>query len=314
MTRRAARIAVLGSINMDLVIRCPHLPVAGETVIARSSAEVPGGKGANQAVAASRLGAEVTMIGAVGDDAFAERLRQNLSDERIDVSQVAQRSQCQSGLAIVAVEDAGENLIAVVPGANGTLGVEDALRAKEVIQASDVLLLQLEVPYETVIAALNLARELNTRVILDPAPAASPFPQELLQADLICPNQSEASLILNGDVKTVDDAKEAAVALTRRGARNAIITLGGQGAVLSDGGATEWIEPFSVVPVDTTAAGDAFAGALAVAWDQDTTLGEAVRFASAAGALAATRQGAQPGMPRLEDVEQMIAIKHADRA
>lgn len=292
---------------MDLVIRCRHLPVAGETVIAHSSAEVPGGKGANQAVAASRLGANVAMIGSIGDDAFAPRLLQNLSNEQVDVSQVTRRTECPSGLAVVAVEDAGENLIAVVPGANGTVGVDDALRARDVIQASDVLLLQLEVPLETVIAALKLAHELQTRVILDPAPATTPFPSELFGADLICPNQWEASLILDQPVKTIEDASEAAITLTRRGVRNAIITLGEQGAVLSDGHTTQWIEPFSVEAVDTTAAGDAFAGALAVAWEQDSTLVEAVRFASAAGALAATRPGAQPGMPRLEEVRHLVA-------
>ncbi len=306
MTRRAARIAVLGSINMDLVIRCHHLPVAGETVIARSSAEVSGGKGANQAVAASRLGADVTMIGSVGDDAFAERLLGNLRNEGIDVSNVTCRTDCASGLAVVAVEDTGENLIAVVPGANGTVSAEDAVSAKEIIQSSDVLLLQLEVPHETVIAAMNVAREVNTRVILDPAPATRPFPAGLLAADLICPNQSEAALILDREVETINDAKGAALELTQRGANKAIITLGGQGAVLSDGETAEWFEPFSVEPVDTTAAGDAFAGALAVGWVQDSTLSEAVRFASAAGALAATRAGAQPGMPRLEDVQRMV--------
>jgi ribokinase len=307
MTRRAARIAVLGSINMDLVIRCRHLPVPGETVIAHSSAEVPGGKGANQAVAASRLGADVTMIGSVGDDAFASRLLQNLSDEQIDVSQVTQRTQCASGLAVVAVEDAGENLIAVVPGANASVSVEDALRAKQVIRHSDVLLLQLEIPHETVIAAMRLARELKTRVILDPAPATASFPSQLFDVDVLCPNQSEAALILDREVRTIDEAKAAAVALNGRGVRHAIVTLGAQGAVLSDGKHTQWIEPFSVDAVDTTAAGDAFAGALAVAWKQAPSLAEAVRFASAAGALAATRAGAQPGMPQLEEVHRLVA-------
>ena len=306
MKRRAARIAVLGSINMDLVIRCHHLPVAGETVIARSSVEVPGGKGANQAVAAARLGADVTMIGSVGDDAFADRLIENLKSERIDVGRVTRRDNCASGLAVVAVEDTGENLIAVVPGANATVSVEDAQRARDIIQSSDALLLQLEVPHDTVIDALKLAREVKTRVILDPAPATSPFPNDLLQADVICPNQSEAALILGNDVNTIDDAKDAAIALTRRGVANAIITLGAQGVVISDGNHSVWIEPFSVSPVDTTAAGDAFAGALAVAWEQQATLTEAARFASAAGALAATRAGAQPGMPRLQDVRTLV--------
>ena len=306
MHNAAPKIAVLGSINMDIVICCSHLPRPGETIIADSATEVCGGKGANQAVAAARLGADVTMIGCVGDDGFADHLLENLKRENIVVSHVTRRSNCASGLAVVSVEETGENSITVVPGANGMLSVQDAIAAADVIRSSHTLLLQMEVPVETIIAAINIARDSNTRVILDPAPAPKQFPKELLTADLICPNQSEAGMILGREVGSVESARNAATELTHRGARNAIVTLGEQGAILSDGGPAEWIEPFHIDPVDTTAAGDAFAAALAVRWAEQTSLSEAARFACAAGAIAATRAGAQSAMPTGEEIEQLI--------
>lgn len=306
MVNAAPKIAVLGSINMDVVIRCAHLPAPGETIIATSASEVCGGKGANQAVAAARLGADVTMIGSVGDDGFADHLIENLERENIDVSHVSRRSACASGLAVVSVEDSGENSITVVPGANGRLRVEDAMAAADLIRRSHTLLLQLEVPVDTVIAAINIARDSNTRVILDPAPAPSHFPPELLKPDLICPNQSEAAAILGTNVDSVKAARFAAIELIDRGASNSIVTLGSQGAVVSNGGSADWIEPFQVNTVDTTAAGDAFTAALAVRWAEQTNLLEAARFACAAGAIVATRQGAQAIMPTREEVEQLI--------
>ena len=268
-----------------------------------------GGKGANQAVAAARLGADVTMIGCVGDDRFADHLLENLKREKIGVAHVARRSNCASGLAVVSVDETGENSITVVPGANGTVGVQDAVAAADVIRSSHTLLLQMEIPVETIIAAIKIARDSDTRVILDPAPAPKPFPSELLKTDLICPNQSEAGVILGREIGSVETARTAAKELTHNGAENAIITLGGQGAVLNDGGSPKWIEPFPIDPVDTTAAGDAFAAALAVRWAEDKSLLEAAEFACAAGAIAATRAGAQLAMPTREEIEQLILNK-----
>ncbi|MCP4891960.1 MAG: ribokinase [Planctomycetaceae bacterium] len=309
MRNAAPKIAVLGSINMDIVVCCAHLPRPGETIIADSATEVCGGKGANQAVAAARLGADVTMIGCIGDDSFADHLLENLKREKIDVSHVARRSNCASGLAVVSVDETGENSITVVPGANGTLGVQDAVAAADVIRSSHTLLLQMEVPVETIIAAINIARDSNTRVILDPAPAPKAFPSELLKADLICPNQSEAGVILGREIGSVETARNAATELTQHGAENAIVTLGGQGAVLCDGGSPKWIEPFPIDPVDTTAAGDAFAAAVAVRWAEEKSLLAAAEFACAAGAIAATRAGAQSAMPTGEEIEQLMLNK-----
>ena len=301
------KLAVLGSINMDIVIRCGSLPQPGETILADSVTELSGGKGANQAVAAARLGANVAMVGCVGSDTFADRLLSDLTGQRVDLSHVYRRANCGSGFAMIAVEDSGENSIIVVPGANGTLSVDDAAAATDIIRDCDALLLQLEVPTETVIAAIAIARSAGTKVILDPAPASGEFPAELIQTDVVCPNQSEASLLLGRPVDTVADAKEAASELIRCGSGNAVITLGNQGAVVSDGETVEWVEAFPIETVDTTGAGDAFTAAFAVHWVQHANLFDAARFACAAGAIAATRHGAQPGMPDLSEVDQFLS-------
>ncbi|MDA1054868.1 MAG: ribokinase [Planctomycetota bacterium] len=300
------RIAVLGSINVDLVVRCLQLPLPGETIMATSSSEVPGGKGANQAVAAARLGADVAMIGRVGDDAFAKHLRDNLDREGIDTSRVLATESCSSGIALVAVEQSGENSIIVVPGANGRLDAEDVASAADIIRGSDLLMLQLEIPIEAVLAAIRIARAAGVRVVLDPAPTPAHFPLELFEVDVICPNQSEASAILGREVQSIADAQEAAGELHRRGVKHAVVTLGAQGAVASDGNDVSWFEPFSVKAIDTTAAGDAFAAALAVRLVEQDAMAEAVRYACAAGALAASRSGAQPAMPYHQEVIELL--------
>lgn len=309
------RIVVVGSINMDLVVRCEHLPAPGETIIANDASEMPGGKGANQAVAAARAGGDVTMIGRVGDDAFAERLLQNLTNESIDVSAVEPTQDCASGIAVVAVESRGENSIMVIPGANGRVTPDDIQRNADTIRSADILLLQLEIPIESVIAAIGIAKLAGVKTILDPAPMPAEFPVDLFAVDVLCPNQNEASAITGLDCETVEQAQAAVAKLLQQGARSAIITLGGHGAVVGqidqgeqrDRGEQriEWISPFSVSPVDTTAAGDAFAGALAVRLAEGDTLFSAAKFASAAGAIAATRRGAQLAMPNRTEIQQL---------
>jgi ribokinase len=194
------KITVLGSINMDLLVRCAHLPVPGETIIAESSAQIPGGKGANQAVAAARAGGEITMIGRVGDDAFAARLVANLRRENINTANVIETDQSASGIAVVAVEESGENAIIVVPGANGRVRSEDVDATADIIRKSELLLLQLEIPLDAVRQAIAIATEAGVRVILDPAPMPNSLPQQTLQVDIICPNQSEASAIVGRSI------------------------------------------------------------------------------------------------------------------
>ncbi|TWT84977.1 Ribokinase [Planctomycetes bacterium CA13] len=300
------RIVVCGSINMDLVVRCTVLPARGETIIANQSSEICGGKGANQAIAAAKVGGDVSFIGRVGDDVFSSRLVENLNQHRIDCTHVTTTVGSSSGVAVVAVEQSGENSIMVVPGANGRVTRTDVEAAAATIQTSDVLLLQLEIPSDAVVTALQIAKHAGVRVILDPAPAPKVFPNEFFEADALVPNQSEAAAILGIPVETVADGMAAVEQLALRGVAFPVITMGSQGAVFGDGETIRSIEPFGVTAVDTTAAGDAFAGALAVAWAEGQTLADSMRMACASGAIASTRLGAQPSMPTRAEVNAFL--------
>jgi ribokinase len=299
------KIAVIGSMNMDLVVCCRNLPAPGQTILANSSSEICGGKGANQAVAAARAGGDVTMIGRVGDDAFASRLVANLQDSGIRTEYVLCTKDCASGLAVVAVEDSGQNSIMVVPGSNGQVCVDDIENARSVIESSSVVLLQLEIPIAAVEATIRLAKDAGVRVILDPAPAPDAWPDSLFQADLLCPNESEAAAFLGRPVENVEQAEVAARAFHAKGAANVAITLGDQGTLLFDGQQAHLVSPYTINAVDSTAAGDAFAGALAVYWAEHNNLVDAVRFGNAAGALSASRRGAQPSMGSRNEIERL---------
>jgi ribokinase len=297
-------IAVVGSVNMDLVVRTARFPAAGETLIGDGFATIAGGKGANQAVAAQRLGGRVGLVACVGDDEFGAIMRQGLADEGIDVTHVDVRTGEVSGVALITVDTAGENTIIVVPGANGTLSPEDVETAREAIAGARVLLLQLEVPLPTVGAAARLAHEAGASVILNAAPAAA-VPDTLLSlAEYVVVNESEI-FVLAGE--GITDRQAAVHALQARGARTIVLTLGSAGAVLfaADGRVTTEVA-FSVEVVDTTAAGDAFVGAFAVALAEGLTADEALRRGNAAGALSVTREGAQPSLPRREDVDAWL--------
>ncbi len=301
--QRRPRIVVIGSINLDLVYHVPRLPQPGETLTGTSFQQIHGGKGANQAVAAARLNAEVSMIGRIGDDAFGMALIAGLRHEAVDVSHVKTSVGTSSGLAVIGVEDSGQNCITVIPGANGLVTSEDIMAAEPMIAAADVLLLQLEIPVAAVITAIGIARQYNVLTILDPAPALENFPVELLCVDVVCPNESEASLITGLPVTNVAEAMVASRQLKSLGARIAVITLGSHGCVVCDESDNpRHVPSFAVTAVDTTAAGDAFAGALGFCLAKGQPILEALRFASVAGALASTRQGAQPAMPRLDEV------------
>lgn len=314
------RIVVVGSINMDLVIRCHRLPMPGETIMAGSAMELCGGKGANQAVAAARAGGDVVMIGRVGDDAFGNTLIRNLADCGVDTSCV-NTSSGSSGVAVVAVEDSGQNSIMVVPGANAKLTADDVRRHRTAIESADVLLVQLEVPLSTVAEAIRLASAKNLRVILDPAPAPDLWPGELAsegssrpltEVSLICPNESEAARLTGLQVHSLEDAEIAARALYAQGVGVVAVTLAEKGVLVFDGQTATVIPPFPVHAIDTTAAGDAFAGALAVRWAESDHLHDAIRFASAAGAIATTRVGAQSAMATRNEIEMLIQNSCAD--
>jgi len=313
MKDHKARIAVVGSINMDLVVQCERLPHPGQTVLASKSQESCGGKGANQAVAAARAGGEVTMIGRVGDDAYADRLLKNLQSYGVMTQSIQSTHNCGSGVAIVAVERSGQNSIMVVPGANGYLSPNDLQQSRVAITESDVLLLQLEIPVETVIEAIRIAKSGKTRVILDPAPAPTDWISLLRKiqeavdtptpVDVICPNETEAVELSGLPVGNLAEAELAAKAIYAQGFPIVVITLGSQGALLYDGNHARLIPSYPITPLDTTAAGDAFAGALGVKWAETYNFLEAIHFANAAGAIAATKVGAQISLPSRAEIE-----------
>jgi ribokinase len=302
-----ARVTVVGSLNMDLIARSPRIPRPGETIIGGDFHTAPGGKGANQAVAAARLGARVSMIGRVGRDAFAGQLLDNLSAAGVDHTFVIQDSEVATGVALIVVDDAGENSIVVASGANMRLSPADVDEAEAVIAGADALLLQLESPLETVIRAAEVARAHGVTVILNPAPARS-LPAELLaMVDVLIPNESETSLLTGLPVSNQAEAETAATALREMGVGTVILTLGERGALLAREEETEQVLAFEVTPVDTTAAGDAFVGGFTVAMAGGQPLAEAVRWGNAAGALATTKLGAQPSLPTRQDLEALLA-------
>ena len=299
-------IVVCGSINMDLVARAPRLPKPGETITGRAFFTASGGKGANQAVACARLGAPTRLIGRVGDDVFGGTLLNNLCGYGVDVSGVTIERGQSSGIAMIAVDDAAENTIIIVPGANGVIGQADVTRLEAMIDRARVLLLQLEIPMDAVIAAARLARERGVTVILDPAPAR-PLPDELyMLVDVLTPNETEASALVGFALREENEVRRAGRVLLGRGARRVVIKLGSRGAYWSDGKAEQFAPAFRVEPVDTVAAGDAFNGALAVALAEELPFAEAIRWGLAAGALAVTKAGAQPSMPTRAEVEGMV--------
>lgn len=326
--KRKPRVLVVGSINMDLVIRCHQLPLPGQTISAISSMELCGGKGANQAVAAARAGGDVTLIGRVGNDAFADRLIANLKAEGIDTQSVKRIDDCSSGIAIVAVEDSGQNSIMVVPGANSRLSPDELTQYSSLIESADVILLQFEIPHPTVAEVIRIAGQFGKKLILDPAPAPSEWPGvfgELVNKNqaashpeasllslvsLICPNETEATAITGVPIDSMAEAERAAKVLLAQGIQAVAITMASQGTLLVDLTSAQLIPPFQVQPLDTTAAGDAFAGALAIRWAETNDLREAIKFANAAGALAVTRIGAQQAMPTRAEIDSLYSTRN----
>jgi len=302
-------VVVFGSINMDLVVRTPRLPTPGETLTGHTFFTAPGGKGANQAVACARLGAPTRMVGRVGDDLFGEQLRASLRSFGVQDDGVL-TTPGPSGVALIAVDDTAENTIVIVPGANGAVSIADIPRLERALDGARALLLQLEVPIETVVAAARAAHTRGVTVILDPAPAL-PLPDELYAlADIITPNEHEAATLTGIAVRDDQGAIAAARALIARGARRVAIKLGARGALTADTEGEQFWSSFTVTPVDTVAAGDAFNGGLAVALSEGRSFDEAIRWGLAAGALSVTRHGAQPSMPERNEVLTLLAQEH----
>ncbi len=291
---------------MDLVTRASRLPRGGETLVGQSFITVPGGKGANQAVAAARLGAAVAMIGCVGSDAYGAQLRDALLVEGIDCQAVSE-VEGSSGVALIVVDDSSQNAIVIVAGSNGRLTPASLLAFDAVLQAAEVIVCQLEVPMDTVGYALKRGRELGKTVILNPAPASGPLPADWYAAiDYLIPNESEASALSGVAVDSPDAAKLAATHLIKAGASKVIVTLGAHGALFADDQGVEHLLAPNVRAVDTTAAGDTFVGGFAAALANGQSEAEAIRFGQIAAALSVTRAGAQPSIPTLLDVQGFV--------
>lgn len=298
-----ANVVVIGSLNMDLVTRAPRLPVGGETLIGHSFATVSGGKGANQAVAAARLGAQVAMVGCVGDDDYGVQLRNALLAEQIDCQAVSTVND-SSGVALIVVDDNSQNAIVIVAGANGAMTPAVIDRFDAVLQAADVIICQLEIPDATVGHALKRARALGKIVILNPAPASRALPADWFAAiDYLIPNESEATVLSGLPVDSLESAESAASQLITMGAGKVIITLGAQGSLFANGQSFEHFPAPKVKAADTTAAGDTFVGGFAAALANGKSEAEAIRYGQIAAALSVTRAGAQPSIPIQSDVQ-----------
>lgn len=297
-------ILVFGSLNMDLVVQSSHLPVPGETLLGRRFQTIPGGKGANQAVAAARQQVPTQMMGRVGADGFGHELCQGLAAEGIDVTDIQVDREAHTGVAAIAVSDQGENHIVVVPGANGQIDGNDLGRLEAALPQAHLLLLQFEIPIPAVIAAAQRAHRAGVTVMVDPAPA-QPVEADAFYpyVDILTPNQIEAGQLVGFPVTDIETASKAAVRLQRQGVKRVLIKLGAQGVVYTTDTTPVHIPAFPVEVVDTVAAGDAFNGGLAAALYGGKSWNEAVKWAAATAALSVTQSGAQPSMPSRPQVE-----------
>jgi len=295
-------LVVVGSLNMDLVVRAPRHPRPGETLIGSQFQTFPGGKGANQAVAAARLGATVRLIGRVGKDAFGDALLQTVRQDGVDTSFIYRDPQAASGVALITLDEAGQNTIVVASGVNMRVSPKDIQQAEVAFEGANLLLMQLECPLEAVEAAADLAQQRGIPVVLNPAPAR-PLPASLLaKVDYLLPNQSELQLLAEGEV----NVSAAAACLLKNGVRNLVVTLGEEGALLVTANTEQKFDAYKVPVVDTVAAGDAFTAAFCVALMEGKSLPEAVQWGNAAGAIAVTRPGAQPSMPKREELIRFL--------
>lgn len=304
--RKPPVVVALGGINMDLSAAARRMPAPGETVFGDSFRVAPGGKGANQAVAAARLGASVRMVGRVGADDFGAALLDNLRREGVDASGVATDPDNPSGVAMILLDERKRNYIVAAYGANLASDHAQVEAAEKALNGADALLLQLEAPLEVCAAAARAAREKGALVVWDPAPAVPMGEDAYRLCDVLTPNQTEAEALTGVRVSDGESARAAARRLVQEGVRAAVVTLGEGGAYLQTRDYGELVPPFDVPTVDTVAAGDAFAAALGVALAEGRGLPSAVRWASAAGALAVTRRGAQDAMPRRDEVDALI--------
>ncbi|WP_151993928.1 ribokinase [Buttiauxella massiliensis] len=300
------KLVVLGSINADHILNLEHFPTPGETVTGQEYQVAFGGKGANQAVAAGRSGADIAFIACVGDDDTGNRVCKQLASDKIDTSPISSIKDASTGVALIFVNGAGENVIGIHAGANGALTPSLVAEQNQKIAEASALLMQLESPLESVLAAAKIAHQNQTKVVLNPAPACELSDELLGLVDMITPNETEAEKLTGVRVENDDDAAVAAKALHAKGIQTVIITLGSRGVWLSENCNGQRVPGFKVKAVDTIAAGDTFNGALVTALLEEKPMNEAIRFAHAAAAIAVTRKGAQPSVPWRHEIDEFL--------
>lgn len=302
-------IVVVGSLNMDIVVRVPHIPVVGETILAKSINRYPGGKGANQAVAAARLDGDVQMIGKIGDDRNGQILLDNLKENHVGI-EGTEKGREATGTAFINVSDKGENNIVVYPGANNHITIEQIKKHRKIIESSKICILQLEIPYEIIKYVVNLCYENKVKVIFNPAPAIENIDDEVLKKSFILiPNESELAIMSRRELNSIKEIEEAAIELCKKGSSNVIVTLGDKGSLWVTPDFVKYYDSIKVEAKDTTGAGDSFIGGLAVALTKGKTIEEAIQFATYVAALTVTKDGAQSSLPSIEEVEDFIKIK-----
>ena len=298
------KIVVVGSLNMDCVVETPAMPKAGETIAGRSVAQVPGGKGANQAYAIAKLGGDVQMIGAVGTDSCGTALKENLECVGVRTEGLAVLEGESTGQAFITVDDQGENSIIIIAGTNGLVSKEMIEENRHLIEESDIVIMQLEIPLEVVEYVKELAVELGKLVIVDPAPAVEGIPDHFWKGiDFIKPNETELAILTGQERNGLEDLKEGAGQMLDKGVKNVLVSMGGEGCLLVNKKEARFFPAHKVKPVDTTAAGDCFTAGFALALSQGKTCEEAIAFGQKASAIAVTRKGAQTWIPTMEEVE-----------
>ncbi len=302
----SAEILIIGSINMDMVVSANRLPEMGETIMGKSYTTYPGGKGANQAIAAARMGGLVKMIGCVGKDAFGASLLENLTANNVDITSVGEDSNSSTGTALITVDDEGRNTIIVVPGANHALLPRDLDRFESVIAGAKLIVLQMEIPLVTVVYAVSMAKKHKIPVMLNPAPAQRLKADLLVNIEFLIPNETELAILTGIPVSTLPEIRKAAEIMLTFGVKRLLLTRGDKGAYYLDSQKEIILPAFAVRAVDTTAAGDAFIGALVVAFAHGEEMNVAIRSGLAAGALAVTKAGAQTSLPTQQELEVFL--------
>jgi ribokinase len=305
----AKRIVVIGSVNMDLMLRCPHLPEPGETVLGREFTQAPGGKGANQAIAAARLGAKVSFIGCVGSDSYAQISRLGFEAANVEIAHLHAIDSKSTGIAMITSDDKGENCIALAPGANQFLTCEHLDQAERLISEAGMVVCQFESPLTTVQHAMKLAKRHRVPVLLNPSPFHMISVSSLNGLDILVLNEIEAAMLSDSRVESIQHASQVAEFLRSTGIKSVIITMGKSGSVVADETGTNHLHAPKVVAVDTTGAGDTLVGALAAALVAGHSMAAAIEFAQRAAAFSVTRHGAQASMPHPSDLEDLSAIK-----